>query len=357
MSILKSAAPSTDDGKSKSQVTGGDTEDYLFAHISDPHLSTLEGVRHRDLLNKRLLGYLSWKSHRREEHRADVLAALVRDLQRSQPQHTVITGDLTHLGLPAEFLEVARWLSSLGPPEQFTVIPGNHESYVSSPWEETFAHWLPYLAADTPAAAPASLFPSLRIRDHLAFIGLSSARPSAPLLATGSLGKMQLQALSRILAKTGERRLFRVLLIHHPPLDETLGWRKRLTDSRALRHTLERHGVELVLHGHAHRATLGWIDTAVGRAPAIGVPSASAIGHKPGRRARYNLCRVRRTASAWKLGIEARAYAPELDSFVSAGTVLDSAPHRHGTNNQDDDDRQQHHEQGTQIEHETQVGQ
>ena len=341
----------------KQEISGHVAEAYLFAHISDPHLSTLEGVRHSDLMNKRLLGYLSWKSHRREEHRAEVLAALVRDLQHSQPQHTVITGDLTHLGLPAEFREVARWLSSLGPPEQFTVIPGNHESYVSSPWEETFAHWLPYLAADTPAAAPASLYPSLRIRDHLAFIGLSSARPSAPLLATGSLGKKQLQALSRILAETGERRLFRVLLIHHPPLAETLGWRKRLTDSRALRDTLERHGVELVLHGHAHRATLGWIDTALGRAPVIGVPSASAIGHKPGRRARYNLCRVRRTASGWTLGIEARAYAPDLDSFVSAGTVLERTPHRHGTNNQNDDDRQQHHEQGTQIQHQTQVGQ
>ena len=357
MSIFKSATPSPDDGKRKSQITGGVAEGYLFAHISDPHLSTLEGVRRRDLLNKRLLGYLSWKSHRREEHRADVLAALVRDLQHCRPQHTVITGDLTHLGLPAEFMEVARWLSSLGPPEQFTVIPGNHESYVSSSWEETFAHWLPYLAADIPAAAPAGLFPSLRIRDHLAFIGLSSARPSAPLLATGSLGKDQLQALSRILAETGERQLFRVLLIHHPPLAETLGWRKRLTDSRALCNTLERYGVELVLHGHAHRATLGWIDTTAARAPVIGVPSASAIGHKPGRRARYNLCRVSRTTSGWTLGIEARAYDPGLDRFVSAGRVLDSAPHRYGTNNQDGDDRQQHHEQGTQIQHQTQIGQ
>jgi len=322
VSIVKSAGPSPVEGRRNEQVAGCDAEGYLFAHISDPHLSTLEGVRHRDLLNKRLLGYLSWKSHRREEHRAEVLAALVSDLKRCRPRHTVITGDLTHLGLPGEFLEVAGWLAALGPPEQFTVIPGNHETYARSPWEETFAHWLPYLASDVTAAAPADLFPSLRIRDHIAFIGLSSARPSAPLLATGRLGKHQLQALGRILAETGERRLFRVLLIHHPPLAETLGWRKRLTDSRALRDTLERHGVELVLHGHAHRATLGWLDTAAERAPVIGVPSASAIGHKPGRRARYNLCRVGRTATGWALEIEARRYAAEHDRFVSAGRVL-----------------------------------
>jgi len=317
VSIAKSAAPSPDDGKNNEPLAGRDAAGYLFAHISDPHLSTLEGVRHRDLLNKRLLGYLSWKSHRREEHRSEVLAALVRDLKRCRPRHTVITGDLTHLGLPDEFLEVAHWLSALGPPEQFTVIPGNHDTYVRSSWEETFAHWLPYLASDIPSTTPAGLFPSLRIRDHLAFIGLSSARPSAPLLAVGSLGKAQLQALSRILAETGERQLFRVLLIHHPPLADTLGWRKRLTDSRALRTLLERQGVELVLHGHAHRATRGWIETSAGRAPVIGVPSASAIGHKPGRRARYNLCRVNRAGSGWNLDVETRTYSPELDDFVS----------------------------------------
>ena len=313
-------------------------------------------------MNKRLLGYLSWKSHRRVEHRADVLAALVRDLEYCRPQHTVITGDLTHLGLPNEFLEVARWLASLGPPEQFTVIPGNHETYARSPWEKTFAQWLPYLCSDDPASATAgiqrdSLFPSLRIREHIAFIGLSSARPSAPFLAVGSLGKQQLQTLNRLLAETAELRLFRVLLIHHPPLVETLGWRKRLKDSRSLLNIIEKQGVELVLHGHAHRATLGWIETSSNRAPVIGVPSASAIGHKAGHRARYNLCKVSRTHSGWKLEIEARTYSPESGRFVTTGTVLDSASHQYSTKHHNGDNRGRDHEQRAEVQHETQVGQ
>ena len=45
----------------------------LFAQISDPHLSSLEGVRPGDLLNKRALGYLSWRRKRRFEHRPEVL--------------------------------------------------------------------------------------------------------------------------------------------------------------------------------------------------------------------------------------------------------------------------------------------
>ena len=365
MSFVKSAVPSPGGGKNHEQVTGGEREGYLFAHISDPHLSTLDGVRRRDLLNKRLLGYLSWRSHRREEHRSEVLTALVHDLKRSRSQHTVITGDLTHLGLPGEFREVARWLSGLGPPEQITVVPGNHDTYVRTPWKETFAQWLPYLSSDAPAhdgGLRDSLFPSLRIRGHVAFIGLSSARPSAPLLAVGSLGKSQLQALSRILAETGERRLFRVLLIHHPPLSEPLGWRKRLTDSRALRKILERQGVELVLHGHTHRATLDWIETSANRAPVIGVPSASAVGGRPGRGARYNICRVSRTDSGWDLGVEARAWSPELDRFVAAGevmryTTLDSASHQYGAKDHDDDDRHQGREQGAYVQHEAQVDQ
>jgi 3',5'-cyclic AMP phosphodiesterase CpdA len=362
VSHIKSAAPYPGDENNNEQIPRTAAEGYLFAHISDPHLSTLEGISYRDLMNKRLLGYLSWKSHRREEHRADVLAALVRDLVHCQPQHTVITGDLTHLGLPVEFLEVARWLASLGPPEQFTVIPGNHETYARSSWEETFAQWLPYLCSDGPASAtagmqPDSLFPSLRIRGHLAFIGLSSARPSAPFLAVGSLGKQQLQALNRILAETGERRLFRVLLIHHPPLAETLGWRKRLTDSAQLTNIIKNQGVELVLHGHAHRATLGWMETSANRVPVIGVPSASAIGHKAGHRARYNLCKVSRTLSGWELRIEARTYSPESGRFVTAGTVLESTSHQYSTKHHDGDNRCRNHEQWAEVQHETQVGQ
>ena len=53
-----------------------------FAQISDPHLSTLEHVNPRELLNKRALGYLSWRRKRRFEHRPEVLQALKRDLEQ-----------------------------------------------------------------------------------------------------------------------------------------------------------------------------------------------------------------------------------------------------------------------------------
>ena len=66
-----------------------------FAQLSDPHLSSLEHVRARDLLNKRALGYLSWRRKRRFEHRPEVLAALQRDLSGIELDQLLVTGDLT----------------------------------------------------------------------------------------------------------------------------------------------------------------------------------------------------------------------------------------------------------------------
>ncbi|MCP3871176.1 MAG: metallophosphoesterase [Gammaproteobacteria bacterium] len=293
-------------------------EAYSFAHLSDLHLSDPGCVKPGDLLNKRLLGYLSWRSHRRKEHRMEVVDALVRDLENLNPRHIVITGDLTHLGLPEEFAQVSRWLNSLGSPGEVTVIPGNHETYIKTPWAGTLGRWTPYMVSDGAAAPAGGLFPSLRVRGGIAFIGTSSARPSAPFLAVGSLGSTQLHDLKHLLAESGRRGLFRVLLIHHPPLKETLGRRKSLTDSKALRAVLRRQGVELVLHGHAHRPAWGLLKTVAGTTPVVGVPSASAIGLKPGRRAAYNLCRVAPNGQGWDLSVESRGYSPESGEFHRA---------------------------------------
>ncbi len=328
----------------------------MFAHLSDLHLSDPSGVRTRDLLNKRMLGYLSWRRHRREEHSGEVVNALVRDLKRVDPRHIVITGDLTHLGLPEEFREVSEWLSELGPPGGITVIPGNHETYIDTRWNDTMARWLPYMVSDTAPALSTGItsetvFPSLRVRDGIAFLGVSSAKPSAPFLAIGSVGSAQLEALDRLLLETGQMKLYRVLLIHHPPLKETLGWRKRLVDAKRLRDVLRRRGVELVLHGHAHRPADGYLETSAGVSPVIGVPSGSAIGLKLGRRAGYNLYRVTRTGKDWELTVESRGYSPESGEFVS----VDTRDHK-GGKQQNQGNRSQSGDQGIQLQHQSQVG-
>lgn len=293
-------------------------QDFVLAHLSDLHLSTLDGVGVGALLDKRILGYLSWRHRRRHEHRAEVLDALRADLARCRPDHIAVTGDLTHVGLPHEFRQAAAWLGRLGPPERITVVPGNHDAYVREAWRDTFAQWSAYMRGDDASEAEGdAAFPTLRVRDGVALIGLSTARPSAPFFATGRLGLGQLEGLERMLESAGVAGRFRIVLLHHPPGRDTVRWRKSLRDGEALRNVLARRGAELVLHGHAHFSAATYLDGAHGRNLAIGVPSASALSHRADRCAAYHLYRIRRVGAGWRLAVSVRAYSPGGGRFVA----------------------------------------
>ncbi len=295
--------------------------EYTLAHLSDPHLSSLADINPGDLLNKRITGYLSWRGHRREEHRPEVLRLLLQDLHLLQPDHIVITGDMTHLGLPEECREVNEWLPSVAVPERLTIIPGNHDTYVTAPWEETLGLWAPYMASDQAhTQSQSAFFPALRVRGPLALISVSSACPTPPFFATGRLGKVQLASLDQLLFETGAQDLVRVLLIHHPPMRGVVGWRKRLTDGDAVCEVIRKRGVEIILHGHSHRSAMNWLDTRYGSVPVIGVPSASGIGLKSGRRAQYHLCRVSDSPQGRVLDVTVRGYDAGQEKFVVQGT-------------------------------------
>ena len=150
-----------------------------FAHLSDPHLTSLESALPRQLLNKRLLGYISWRRKRRAEHQPTVLRALQKDLEYPASSHLVITGDLTHIGLPQEFEQAAQWLRELGKPADIVLVPGNHDACVKMPWTDGLGRWQPYMESDR-AVAGTEIFPSFRERAGIAFIGLSSACPTPP---------------------------------------------------------------------------------------------------------------------------------------------------------------------------------
>ena len=287
-----------------------------FAHISDPHLTNPEGAEGRQLLNKRLLGYLSWRHKRRYQHQREVLNAMQDDLQDFPLAQLLVTGDLTQVGLPQEFTQAQGWLRQLGEPGRIAVVPGNHDACVRASWQDTFALWDDYLTSDEPVTPR---FPSLRVRGSVAFIGLSSACPTPPFMATGTVGKEQLERLPRLLEVTHENSLFRVLYLHHSPLQGTEKWRKRLTDAAALQGLIEANGAELVLHGHGHRAHYRELETRHGSVPVLAVPSASAVGLRGAEVAHYNRFAVARTASGWAVDIESRGYDAALKRFTARG--------------------------------------
>ncbi len=305
-----------------------ESKSFSLAHLSDPHLTSLADIKFPQLLNKRILGYLSWLRKRRFVHRREIIDSLVEDLHITRPDHIAVTGDLTHLGLPMEYIEVGQWLNSLGSPEQVTVIPGNHEAYWGRNWFKKCSMWEPYLQSDTHLnlSRTAKFFPSLRIRGEIALIGLCSARPSLPLLATGSLGKEQLAGLETLLQQTGRQGLLRVVLIHHPPLSGIVKRRKCLTDSQLFIDVLERCGAELVLHGHAHVATVNSMQTAAGTIPVIGVPSASELNPRSGHCAKYNIYQLKRTATGWEMTMQIRGYSANRKCFVPEQEVTLEIP-------------------------------
>jgi 3',5'-cyclic AMP phosphodiesterase CpdA len=271
---------------------------FTLAHLSDPHLPPMPAARLRDLAGKRALGYLNWIRNRHKYHRRDVLDAIVSDMQAQAPDHIAITGDLVNIALEAEFEPSRTWLETVGPPDRVSVVPGNHDAYVRATSHRFAQAWGNYINDDRPPDHAGS-FPSLRRRGPLALISLSSAVPTAPLMATGELGRTQLDALDRLLAGLATEQAFRVLLIHHPLRSNA--YTKRLTDSRLLLALLKQHGVELILHGHDHVHSTIWVEGPSGSIPAIGVPSASAIAHRHHPAAAYNLFSIERDGAAWRV--------------------------------------------------------
>jgi 3',5'-cyclic AMP phosphodiesterase CpdA len=295
---------------------------FVLAHLSDPHLAPLPRPRWSELMGKRATGYVNWRRKRRLVHRADVLARVLVDLKASGPDHIAVTGDLANISLAQEYAPARAFLQSLGPPRDVTLVPGNHDVYVRGADRRCRSHWGDYMRSDEDDAHAQLHFPFVRRRGPLALIGLSSAVPTAPFMATGRLGSAQIDRLAALLEGCRGERRFRVVLIHHPPQASPRTHFKRLVDAADLRTTLRLHGAELVLHGHDHVHSLVYLDGPQHRIPAVGVPSASQVPHGEHGPAGYNLYRIADSAGHWRCEMSARALSPDGETMREAERVL-----------------------------------
>jgi 3',5'-cyclic AMP phosphodiesterase CpdA len=272
---------------------------FRLVHLSDPHLGPLPVASLRELASKRVLGYVNWHRHRGVVMQADIVVRLVEAVRALAPDHVVVTGDLVNIALEAE-LEPARvFLEALGQGADVTVVPGNHDAYVPGALARASVTWRAWMAGDSDLGAPS--WPTVRRRPPVGFVGVSTARASAPFMATGTVSVPQATLLDEHLESLGHEGLFRIVLIHHPPIRGSTDWHKRLIGGSRVRAAIRSRGAELVLHGHTHLATRMRTDGPDGPVPVIGVPSASQQpgGRMPG--AGFNLFEIGTEDGSWSV--------------------------------------------------------
>ena len=295
---------------------------FRLAHLSDAHIGPLPVPRMRDLLGKRLTGYLNW--HRRSRiHNMDVLAKIVADIHAQAPDHVAMTGDILNIGLPAEFPFASAWLETLGASQEVSFVPGNHDAYVRSSLvhlERTFAPWT---TADETALKS---YPYLRVRGDIALIGMNSGVPTAPLLASGKLGSEQRDRLEIALSETGARGLMRVVMIHHPPHRTGATPGRGLSDARRFETLIAKHGAELIIHGHNHRHSVVHIAGPGGPVPVIGVASASAVPGTERHRAAWHMYEITRDGDRWTVEGVIRGMKAGENEVVELGRFSISPP-------------------------------
>ena len=194
---------------------------FRLAHISDIHLGPLPALTLLELASKRITGFVNWHRNRRRHMFANTLEILMEDIERRDPDHLAITGDLVNLASSLEIGTIAKWLEDAGKPENISIVPGNHDAYVRGAYDKATKAWYPYMRGDQGPDEwdeDDHVFPYLRVRGKVAMIGCSTAVATPPFAASGYFGHRQARETVNMLRAAGEAGLFRVVMIHHPPI-------------------------------------------------------------------------------------------------------------------------------------------
>lgn len=285
---------------------------FTLAHFSDPHIGPLPKALIRELAGKRVLGWINWHRGRSTAHRMDVLGALLADMREQRPDHISLTGDVVNLGLPGEYPAARTFLEEIGAPDYLSLVPGNHDAYTRSSTERLLHAFDPWMRGDGATAdrvIETERFPYVRRRGRVALIGLSSAIPTGPFMATGRVGAIQMERLRAILTELGDEGACRVVMIHHPIRRQDAAPTAMLLDADRLQRVLRETGAEVVLHGHIHTGRIHHVRGPKGPIPAVCVPSASATPDRSRWPAAYNLFRFTPGEKGWSIELTVRGFA------------------------------------------------
>ena len=195
-------------------------------------------------------------------------------IERASPELIVVSGDLANRGRRGQIEHATAYLRSLGPP--VAAVPGNHDlpyslpARFSRPWREFERQW----ATSEP----------IHRSEQLLAIGLNSARPLRQ--QSGKLRRASLERTVRQLAETPPE-VYRLVFLHHHLT--CAPWRARKRPLSGRKHVLRRlaeGGVDLVVSGHIHQASVlerHEFDVGAGVRPLV-VATAPGLGRPRPRR-------------------------------------------------------------------------
>ncbi|PCI05778.1 MAG: metallophosphatase [Hyphomicrobiales bacterium] len=273
---------------------------FRLVHISDIHLAPLPRPTLFELMSKRITGYVNWKINRAAVQRPEYLQALISHMIDQHPDHVSITGDLVNLATNAEIERAGQWLENLavklGGRHMLTTIAGNHDAYVPGSLNKALARWAPFVSDDT-TPPTAKDFPLVHRRENISIISCNSAEATLPFQATGYFRSKQAERLKQVLHD--ERDQFRIVLIHHLPIENETKKYKRLIGAELFCHCIQQSGAELILHGHTHLNSLYWMEDHKMKVPVLGVPAAGQIPGADKPAGRYNLISIDGEQGRW----------------------------------------------------------
>lgn len=224
-----------------------------LAHFSDIHVThfPLSG----GFALKRLAAVTSFSLAGRGKHfegSDQRIAALLAHVESQRVDHALCTGDLTGVATERELERAAELFGDrLREPGRYTVIPGNHDRYVSSAnglFEKHFA-----------TLCEGASFPAVKhLPSGVTLVLLDAARPTSLIDSSGLIGEAQRSRALSILSDPSLKDRFVIVALHYGLLRMTGKRDSRphgLRDDVELMNLLDRAdvSVDLVLHGHLHR--------------------------------------------------------------------------------------------------------
>ncbi|MBL0848902.1 MAG: metallophosphoesterase [Candidatus Liberibacter ctenarytainae] len=292
---------------------------FVLAHISDLHLSYPSSFS--ELSFKRLVGLANWHLNRKKYFSHKVLDLLINDILSRDVDHLSITGDIVNLANKREISAATHWLKSIGKSIDISIVLGNHDTYVCGSKTKSTHAWRDYIIGDSSAIGK-PVFPYLRVRKNIAFIGCCTAIATPLFSANGCFGEKQAYETAKLLRQASKDGLFRVIMLHHPPIANITSIYNRMFGIKRFQDMILHEGAELILHGHTHTNSLHWIQGMKKLTPVVGIASASQTINTKKPQASYNLFYIEKPYNDWELRAERYTLSPDSNHIQKECTNI-----------------------------------